>query len=76
MLLTSNRWKHFTAMVLIGDGVMALVRPHHDASAWARGPRPWRKLMRELNRRPGLTRLIGVAQIAGGVYWALREEDK
>jgi hypothetical protein len=76
MLLTSNRWKHFTAMVLIGDGVMALVRPHHDASAWAHGPRSWRKLMRELNRRPGLTRLIGAVQIAGGVYWALREEDK
>lgn len=39
MILTTNRWKHFTAMVLIGDGVMAAVNPRHDAHAWAKGPR-------------------------------------
>ncbi len=75
MILTSNRWKHFTAMVLIGDGVMAVVKPKHDASAWAKGPRTWKKLMRELHRRPNLTRLIGAVQIAGAVYWALQQED-
>jgi hypothetical protein len=77
MLLSSKQWKHFAAMALIGDGVMAMVRPHHDAQAWASGPRPWRALMNGLNRRPVLTRLIGAAQVAGGVYWALsREEPK
>jgi hypothetical protein len=75
MLMASNRWKHFAAMVLIGDGVMAIVHPKHDADAWAAGPRPWRRLMRELSRRPALTRLIGAAQIAGGICWALSQED-
>ncbi len=75
MILTSSRWKHFTAMVLIGDGVMALVKPKHDARAWSQGPRAWRKLMRELHRRPNLTRFIGAVQIAGAVYWALQQED-
>jgi hypothetical protein len=76
MLLATNRWKHFAAMALIGDGVMAIVRPHHDADAWAHGPRPWRRLMRGLDRHPVLTRLIGAAQVAGGVYWALSRERR
>lgn len=76
MLITSpTRAKHFAAMVLIGDGVMALIRPTADASAWNRGPRPWRKLMRSLAKRPNLTRAIGAAQIAAGIYWALRQEE-
>ena len=76
MILTSTRWKHFTAMVLIGDGVMAIIHPQHDARAWEKGPRPWRQLMRALHRRPNLTRFIGAIQIAGGVYWALQQEDE
>jgi uncharacterized protein YjeT (DUF2065 family) len=63
-------------MALIGDGVMAMIRPRRDARAWSQGPRPWKKLMRELHRRPGLTRLIGAAQVVGGVYWALKQEDE
>ena len=74
MLFPPKRWKHFAAMALIGDGVMALVRPQHDALAWKRGPKPWRKLMGELHDRPALTRIIGIGQIVGGVYWALQQE--
>ena len=76
MFLTQKRWKHFAAMALIGDGVMALVRPQHDALAWKRGPKPWQKLMGELHDRPALTRMIGLGQIVGGVYWALQQEKE
>jgi hypothetical protein len=74
MFTNSKRWKHFAAMALIGDGVMALVRPQHDARAWSTGPKQWRSLMNGLHDHPELTRLIGVAQIAGGVWWALHQE--
>ena len=60
-------------MVLIGDGVMALVHPSKDARAWRKGPRLWRSLMEALAQRPGLTRAIGAAQVIGGVWWALRQ---
>ncbi len=73
-LLPDKRWQHFAAMALIGDGVMAVVHPQRDAAAWHGGPAPWRHLMSALHDRPGLTRLIGAAQIVGGVYWALRQE--
>lgn len=78
MLLTPKRWKHFTAMALIGDGVMAIVCPRHDALAWEHGPKPWRDLMHKLHDNPNLTRAIGAAQIIGGVWWAMyheREDD-
>lgn len=70
------RAKHFAAMVLIGDGVMALVHPSKDAHAWAKGPRIWRDLMRALARRPGLTRAIGAVQVAGAVWWALDQAKR
>lgn len=70
-----QRWKHFAAMALIGDGVMAVVCPRHDAAVWATGgPRPWRRLMRRLEDRPWLTRAIGAAQITAGICWAMYEE--
>lgn len=74
MFWTEKRVKHFVAMILIGDGVLALVRPAEDALAWKKGPEPWRKLMHELRKRPVLTRAIGAAQIAGAVWWALEQE--
>jgi hypothetical protein len=76
MLLTPKRWKHFTAMALIGDGVMALVHPRSDALAWASGPKPWQRLMRGLHDRPTLTRAIGAAQIIGGICWVLHHEKE
>ncbi len=78
MFLTPKRSQHFAAMVLIGDGVMALIHPSKDAEAWKTGPRPWRNLMHYLAANPTLTRGIGVAQISAGIIWALhqsRHED-
>ncbi|HZY71510.1 MAG TPA: hypothetical protein VFE22_00220 [Edaphobacter sp.] len=76
MLLPSKRWKHFTAMALIGDGVMALVHPRSDAIAWEGGPKAWQSLMRKLRDHPTLTRAIGAAQIIGGICWVLHHEEE
>ena len=70
-----KRMKHFAAMVLIGDGVMAMVHPKLDAKAWKTGPKVWRDLMNGLAERPGLTRAIGAAQVVGGIWWALKQDD-
>ena len=76
MSLASRRWKHFTAMALIGDGVMAVLRPQNDALAWKHGPTPWKRMMGHLQERPALTRTIGAIQIIGGIWWALRQESE
>lgn len=75
MSLESRRWKHFAAMILIGDGVMAILHPANDALAWKHGPKPWKQLMGELQERPTLTRAIGAVQIIGGIWWALHQEQ-
>ena len=76
MLDTARQWKHFAAMLLIGDGVMALIHPGADAEAWAAGPAWWNCSMRFFKERPGLTRMVATAQIAGGIWWALSNEPR
>jgi uncharacterized protein YjeT (DUF2065 family) len=73
MFLTPKRSQHFAAMILIGDGVMALIHPSNDAQAWKKGPKPWRNLMHYLSEKPNLTRAIGATQILAGVLWALHQ---
>ncbi len=73
MLLPPKRFQHFAAMVLIGDGVMAIIHPAKDAEAWKQGPAPWRDLMHFLSSKPNLTRAIGATQILTGVLWALHQ---
>jgi hypothetical protein len=74
-----SRWKHFTAMAIIGDGIMGLIHPKRDAKAWHYGPEPWKNLMQSLEDRPNLTRAISAAQVVGGILWVLhssREDVK
>lgn len=66
--------KHITSIVLIGDGLLALISPSRDAKAWRMGPEPFRTLMSFMVKKPGLTRWVGAAEVAVGVWWALREE--
>jgi hypothetical protein len=76
MLSGLNRWKHFTAMALLGDGLLAIVRPRHAANAWAVGPLAWRKVMHGLDNHPNLTRVIGGVQAAAAMYWVLTQEEQ
>ena len=70
------RLKHITSMVLVGDGLLALVNPEREALAWRMGPEPFRSLMGYMAKRPTLTRWVGAAQIGLGIWWASRDEPK
>ncbi|HEX5233961.1 MAG TPA: hypothetical protein VFW25_01380 [Silvibacterium sp.] len=58
--------KYLTAMMLIGDGVLAMLRPHRDARTWSMGPRFWKDLMAYLSDHPDMLRCIGAAEVAVG----------
>ena len=58
--------KYLTAMMLIGDGVLAMLRPHRDANAWSMGPKIWKDLMGYLSDHPDTLRAIGAAEVAFG----------
>ena len=72
--MMGQRWKHFCVMFLIGDGMMAAVHPSRAAKAWVAGPKPWRDLMENLAEHPQLTRAIGFAEAAFGLWWAMQQE--
>ena len=62
-----TRVKYLAAMMLIGDGTVALLRPQRDALTWNAGPESWRALMGYLSDHPKLTRAIGLAEITAGL---------
>ena len=72
--MNNLRMKHFLALLLIGDGVVALIRPEHDAAAWSQGPWLWRQAMQHLKKNPTTTRLVATTQIVAGIYWLISEE--
>jgi hypothetical protein len=63
-------------MLLIGDGMMGLMRPCRYTQDWEMGPASWQRLMRFLNERPNLTRVLGAMEVAGGLALAMSETDK
>lgn len=71
----SKRLKESLAIVLIGDGVVALLDPDRHNRLWKRGPEPYRKVMEEFVRRPGLTRVLSVLKIALGLWLASRQKS-
>jgi len=58
--------KYLTAMLFIGDGVLAMLRPYRDAMTWDMGPKSWKALMRYLSDHPDTLRAIGAAEVALG----------
>jgi hypothetical protein len=58
--------KYLTAMMLIGDGVLAMLRPYRDAMTWDIGPKSWRAMMHYLSDHPDTLRAIGAAEVALG----------
>jgi uncharacterized protein YjeT (DUF2065 family) len=74
MTLPSKRWKQFAAMLLMGDGLIAFLYPSRAAAAWKVGPKSWKDLMQQLHDRPTLTRALGAAEMAAGIWWALGQQ--
>jgi hypothetical protein len=59
------------AMVMIGDGVLSAVMPERHVSRWILGPQGLRP-MQVFVDHPGLTRVLGAAEAAAGIWLANR----
>jgi hypothetical protein len=71
-----SRLAELTAIILIGDGVLAVIAPREHMRLWQSGPRGWQKVTRRFERRPGLTRTVGAVEIALGVWLAKAQYRK
>ena len=69
----AGRIKEIVAIVTIGDGLIELISPREHSLLWEVGPEGVRKLARLSAENPNYMRLLGAAQIAFGLWLALRQ---
>ncbi len=67
------RGNEVLAMCLIGDGVLTAIDPRRHLHLWQRGPEAWEQVVEPFAERPALTRLLGVAEVALGVWLGRRQ---
>jgi hypothetical protein len=70
-----RRIAELAAMVVIGDGVIALVAPRRHSLLWRFGPEGYRRLMETFAGRPALVRVLAAVEVAGGLWLALRQYE-
>ncbi len=61
------------AIVAIGDGAIEVLAPRRHSLLWDTGPESVSKIARYFAENPNHMRLLGAAQIAFGVWLALRQ---
>lgn len=65
------------AVVFVGDGLLWVVAPRRRGLLWLVGPRSLKRLVEGLTlERPWLARLVGGAQVAAGIWMAIRAYPK
>jgi hypothetical protein len=69
----ARRMKETFAILAIGDGAIELISPREHSLLWEVGPEGARKAARFFAENPNYIRLIGAAQIAFGLWLALRQ---
>ncbi|MEW6251116.1 MAG: hypothetical protein AB1716_10750 [Planctomycetota bacterium] len=65
-----HRLADFLAMVMIGDGALALLAPREHVLVWSGGPRGWNRMIDACARHPNVTRALAAAELAGGLLLA------
>jgi hypothetical protein len=71
--MNARRFFDVLAVLSVGDGLLWVVAPRRRGLLWLPGPASVRRLIEGVTlRRPWLARLISGAQVAAGVWVALR----
>lgn len=65
--------KESLAMMMIGDGLLAVVDPDRHVRLYMKGPAWWRRLLNAFAERPGMTRALGAAAVGLGVWLAEKQ---
>ncbi len=71
--MIAQRLKESLGMIIIGDGVLALVAPHRHPGLWLPGPPVYQQGLQALRSRPVLKRFLGVAQVGIGIWLASQQ---
>ena len=63
-------------IAMIGEGLMAALRPRGYMGLWDCGPKWLRAMVASWARHPEMTRTVGILELFAGAYLALRQIDK
>ncbi|HEX2742475.1 MAG TPA: hypothetical protein VHM69_18690 [Rubrobacter sp.] len=69
----ARRIKETFAILTIGDGMIELISPREHSLLWEFGPDSIRNVARFFADNPNLMRLLGILQVAFGLWLALRQ---
>ena len=61
------------AIITLGDGLIEFLAPREHARLWVVGPKSTRKIGMWFVEKPERMRVLGAAQVALGVWLALRQ---
>ena len=68
-----RRIKETFAILTIGDGMIELLSPREHSLLWEFGPDGVRRVARFFANNPNLMRILGILQVAFGLWLALRQ---
>jgi hypothetical protein len=71
-----ERAKETLAMLMNGDGLLAIVEPRRHSLIWKAGPRFWQRMVEPFVEHPGMTRVIGAVGLGLGVWLASRQQPE
>lgn len=71
--MMARRIKEALGIVVLGDGVVALIAPARHSRLWQFGPDGYQRIMQPFIDHPTITRLTAVGQIGFGIWLASRQ---
>jgi hypothetical protein len=71
----ASRTAESTAIIMIGDGLLGVLRPAEHCLIWSAGPRWWREMVGWFAAHPNVTRGAAVIEVGTGLWLALRSQQ-
>ncbi|MFN3522157.1 MAG: hypothetical protein ACK4YQ_07900 [Phenylobacterium sp.] len=68
--LPTRRTFETLGMMMIGDGVLAMIEPRRHVALWRTGPPSWSRALRYFEERPALTAALGLVEVGLGLWLA------
>lgn len=73
--IATRRMLEVLALLMIGEGLMGLIRPRRYSLLWRMGPPLLKAMIDELVEHPNITRAISAAELAGGIALAVGQTE-
>jgi len=71
---SARRTAESTAMLMIGDGLLGVLKPAEHCLMWNVGPRWWREMVGWFAAHPNVTRGAAVLEVGTGLWLGLRSQ--